>query len=95
MAAGLPVIGSIYGGESELVEEGVNGWVSDPADIDDLADALQLAWEARDQLPQMGERARESVSRMAIDKVAARIRNAVGYALHKGKRPTQSAGSSR
>ncbi len=85
MAAGLPVIGSIYGGESELVEEGVNGWVCDPIEIDDLHEKLVLAYEARHELPQMGERARQAVARMAIDQVAERIRLAVDYALDKPK----------
>ncbi len=89
MASGLPVIGSIYGGESELVEEGVNGWVCDPCDHNDLVQKLQLAWEAREVLSQMGEHARESVAKMGIDKVAARIRRAVDYVLDNS---TKSAG---
>lgn len=82
MAAGLPVIGSIYGGESELVEEGTNGWVCDPLNHADLVAKLRLAWNSRDELPGMGEHARVSVSRMAIDKVADRIRHAVDFVLN-------------
>ena len=86
MAAGLPVIGSIYGGESELVSAGVNGWVCDPADIDDLIDKLQLAWDARHNLGPMGEQARRDVQKMGIPLVASRIRQAVDYALQKDAR---------
>ncbi|MDZ4657821.1 MAG: glycosyltransferase family 4 protein [Bythopirellula sp.] len=89
MAAGLPVIGSIYGGESELVEEGVNGWVCDPRDHNDLVQKLRLAWVAREALPLMGAQARESVAKMGIDKVAARIRHAVEYALDKSHKTAQ------
>jgi glycosyltransferase involved in cell wall biosynthesis len=86
MAAGLPVIGSIYGGESELVNQGVNGWICDPLDIDDIVDKLRLAWESREQFQQLGEQARLDVQKMGIAPVAARIRRAVDYALHKDTR---------
>ncbi len=86
MASGLPVIGSIYGGESELVEEGINGWVCDPASHTDLVEKLRLAWQSRHRLPEMGERAQQAVSRMGIDKVAQRIRHAVDRVLSKSER---------
>jgi len=79
MAASLPVIGSIYGGESELVVSGENGWVVDPLCHDDLAENLHLAWQMQDELPRMGERSRAIVSRMGINLVADRIRQVVSY----------------
>jgi glycosyltransferase involved in cell wall biosynthesis len=81
MAAGLPVIGSPYGGESELVVEGENGWVADPLNVNDLVAKLRLAYDARPELPEMGMRARQAVSRMGIEKVAARIRCVVDHTL--------------
>lgn len=86
MAAGLPVIGTCYGGESELVCERENGWIADPLNHGDLVHKLKLAWDSRDQLSHMGKRSAAIVSRMAVDKVAARICRAVDYAIHKPKR---------
>jgi glycosyltransferase involved in cell wall biosynthesis len=90
MAAGLPVIGSPYGGESELVVEDENGWVADPLNLDDLVAKLRLAYEARADLPEMGRRARQDVSRMGIEKVAARIRRVVDHTLEKTKQRSLS-----
>ena len=89
MAARLPVIGSIYGGESELVVAGENGWLADPLCHDDLVAKLDLAWQAQDEFPRMGECSRAMVSRMGFDLVADRIRQAVGYALDKPSRKRQ------
>jgi glycosyltransferase involved in cell wall biosynthesis len=84
MAAGLPVIGSIYGGESELVQEGVNGWVCDPLDSDDLVNKLKVAWNSRHNFEEMGERARRDVQKMGIAPVAERIRAVIDRVMHKG-----------
>jgi glycosyltransferase involved in cell wall biosynthesis len=83
LAASLPVIGSIYGGESELVEEGANGWIVDPLSHQDLLDKLQLAWQRRDDLPAMGQRSRELVERMGIEQVAQRFRKTVQQTVAK------------
>jgi glycosyltransferase involved in cell wall biosynthesis len=43
-AAGVPVVGSTFGGIPELVEDGVTGFLFDPSDPRSLRDALQRAW---------------------------------------------------
>jgi glycosyltransferase involved in cell wall biosynthesis len=91
MAASLPVIGSIYGGESELVVEGENGWVCDPLNHDDLVSKLMAAFEAAPQLRSMGERARTAVEEMSIEKVAARMRKVVEHVLRRPKTATRAA----
>ncbi|MEM9352743.1 MAG: glycosyltransferase family 4 protein [Planctomycetota bacterium] len=83
MASGLPVIGSVYGGESELVEEGVNGWVADPLAAGSLTGALREAYAARELLGAMGDCSRRSVERMSIDLVADRIRAAVREVVNR------------
>jgi glycosyltransferase involved in cell wall biosynthesis len=83
MASGLPVIGSIYGGESELVNEGVNGWLCDPLDIDDLADKLKTAWYSRHRFEEMGAQARRDVQKMGIAPVTERIRAAIDHVMHR------------
>ena len=86
MASGLPVIGSVYGGESELVEEGVNGWVADPLKDGSLLGKLRLARDSEGSLPEMGRRSRQSVARMSIGCVAERIREAVRHSLDKTRK---------
>lgn len=91
MAASLPVIGSIYGGESELVVEGENGWVCDPLNHDELVAKLMAAYEAALQLRSMGQRARTAVEEMSIEKVAERMRKVVEHVLQRPKAATRAA----
>lgn len=91
MAASLPVIGSIYGGESELVVEGENGWVCDPLNHDELVGKLVAAYEASPQLREMGAKARTAVEEMSIEKVAARMRKVVEHVLRRPKTVTRAA----
>jgi glycosyltransferase involved in cell wall biosynthesis len=91
MAASLPVIGSIYGGESELVLEGENGWVCDPLNHDNLVAKLVTAYESAPQLREMGAKARTAVEEMSIDKVAARMRKVVEHVMRRPKSTTRAA----
>jgi glycosyltransferase involved in cell wall biosynthesis len=91
MAASLPVIGSIYGGESELVVEGENGWVCDPLNHDDLVAKLTTAYEAAPRLREMGQKARTAVEEMSIEKVAQRMRKVVEHVLRRPKTTTRAA----
>lgn len=40
LAAGIPVLGYAYGGNLEMVQHGVNGYLAAPGNEDDLADGL-------------------------------------------------------
>ena len=40
MAAGIPVLGFNHGGNKDLVQHGVNGYLAEPGNFDDLADGL-------------------------------------------------------
>jgi len=47
LAAGLPVVTSVFNGAAEVIEEGINGTVvADPSDIGSLAAAIEF-WRAR------------------------------------------------
>lgn len=46
MAAGLPVVGSHVDGIPDLIEHGRNGWLAQPADVEDLASKLDEALTA-------------------------------------------------
>jgi glycosyltransferase involved in cell wall biosynthesis len=91
MAASRPVIGSCYGGESELVVEGENGWICDPLNHDELVAKLMAAYEAAPELVAMGERARTAVEEMSIEKVAARMRQVVEHVLQSPKSSATAA----
>ena len=54
MASGVPVLGFRWGGTAELVQHGVNGYLADPLDYDDLAEGLAYCMQYRDTLGQNG-----------------------------------------
>jgi glycosyltransferase involved in cell wall biosynthesis len=58
MSQGIPVISSSIGGLPEIVTDGVNGLLSEPGDVDDLAKKIKLLWENPDLCRQMGEAGR-------------------------------------
>jgi len=57
LASGLPVIVTNVGGVSDIVDDGVTGWLIEPT-AESLAMALERALGCRDQLPAMGRRGR-------------------------------------
>lgn len=59
MAAGLPVVASRVGGLPELVTEGVTGYLVEPRNPRDLADAVLRVLGQPEQAKSMGEKARE------------------------------------
>lgn len=64
MAYGKPVIGSRIGGIPEMVEEGVNGYLFEPGNADDLKDKLELMLsKPKKDIEQMGKTARDKVER--------------------------------
>jgi len=83
MACGLPVLVSQTAGcRYELVEEGANGWVFDPRDVDGIADLLarmhKLTAEQRDA---MGRRSTEIISRWGPERFATELAKAVETAI--------------
>jgi glycosyltransferase involved in cell wall biosynthesis len=55
-----PVIGSRVGGIPDLIEDGVNGLLVPPGDVDALAQAIVSLLPDRDRAERMGEAARET-----------------------------------
>lgn len=55
MAAGVPVLGFDWGGNRELVQHGVNGYLAKPNDYHDLAEGLQYVLRHRDVLGANGK----------------------------------------
>jgi phosphatidyl-myo-inositol dimannoside synthase len=63
MAAGLPLLLTRTGGTTDLVEDGVNGYVFDWADVDSLALHIQSIAENRALLKKMGDASRKRAER--------------------------------
>jgi len=59
MACGTPVIGSRVGGIPEMIQDGGNGFLVPPGDVDALAERLHWVLEHPDKAKYMGEQARE------------------------------------
>lgn len=70
MAAGRPILGFDYGGNVELIQHGINGYLAKPGDFDDLANGLRYCIEHREILGKNGQQiAREFTWQKACEKV--------------------------
>jgi glycosyltransferase involved in cell wall biosynthesis len=59
MAMAKPVVAASYDDARQVVREGVTGFLFAPANAADLKRALRHAYDSREHLPRLGERARE------------------------------------
>jgi len=72
MAKGLAVVATRVGGIAELVEEGVSGWLVNPASVDALVRGIRQAATHRDHLAAMGRAGRRRViEEFSIDDVGS------------------------
>ncbi len=53
LACGVPVVGYNFGGTSDIVQHGVNGWLVRPGDISGLLEGVQWAYAGGDELRQV------------------------------------------
>jgi hypothetical protein len=58
MATGLPAVCSVNAGASDLVDEGVDGWVVNPRDLDGIVARLERVGDDSRLLQRMGQAAR-------------------------------------
>ena len=58
MACGTPVIGSRVGGIPEMIQDGANGFLVPPGDVNALAERLRWFFEYPDKVTYMGQQAR-------------------------------------
>lgn len=73
--AGLPVVATRVGGISELVEEGVNGWLIPRSDPRAMAQALQRLTEDEFRRKQMGKAGREkALEQFTLERMVAQYR---------------------
>ena len=57
MMCGRPVVTTDVGGNAEVVEDGVTGWIADAATPRSFFRAMERAWESRDRWEEMGRAA--------------------------------------
>lgn len=90
MACGKPILCSKYNGcWPELVHEGVNGWVFDPLNIDDIAATLRKCIDQIADLSAMGAASQRIIASHTSDHAAKAILDACQIALNN--RPISSA----
>lgn len=58
---GKPVIGSRIGGIPELIADGVDGYIFEPGKVDELAEKIQVLWDAPQRRRKMGLEGRTKV----------------------------------
>ena len=72
MAAGTPVLGYAHGGNLDLIEHGVNGYLAEPGDEDDLIEGLAYCLKHRSILGANGqEMVKQYTWEAVMEKVAA------------------------
>jgi L-malate glycosyltransferase len=63
MAASRPIVASRVGGVPEIIENGVDGYLVEPMDVDNLAERCRRLIESPDVARKMGEQGRKRVER--------------------------------
>lgn len=80
MASGAPVLGWNWGGNSQLVQHGVNGYLAKPGDIDDLSEGLNYCLKHRRVL---GENGRELAKLWTWEKACAKVADIYRLAMNE------------
>lgn len=70
MASGKPVIATRVGGISEVIEDGVNGFLVPPKSVEDLADSITKLIEDKDLKAKMGREGKKIVQNYSWKKTA-------------------------
>lgn len=82
MACGLPVVCTDCGGNAELVEDGVTGFLVPPADMDALVSALRTLRDDRPRARAMGREGRQRLEeRFTVERMTAGYLAAYGSLL--------------
>ena len=79
MLCGRPCIATDVGGTSELIRDGINGFLAKAPTVELLDEAMNRAWDNRSRLKEMGETAAADSRKFAsADPVADFVRELKG-----------------
>lgn len=84
LAHGVPVITTSATGASSFIRDGLNGFVVDPGDAQQLAERIRWFSEHREAIPAMRAASRESAAAWQWTDYKAAIANVVGERMQRG-----------
>lgn len=73
MACGVPVVGFAWGGQTEFIEQGIDGWLVTPGDIDGLAEGIR--WALGPDREHIQAAARRKAANFNWDRIAEQYAN--------------------
>ncbi|MCI0393141.1 MAG: glycosyltransferase [Acidobacteria bacterium] len=87
MAAGLPVISTPVGGIPDVVEEGVEGYIVEPGDVEALADRIVRLINDPERRRRMGRRAQDKVYPFNWDVVLPQLERELRQSIERSESP--------
>jgi glycosyltransferase involved in cell wall biosynthesis len=85
LQAGVPVIAANIGGVGELVQDGVNGYLFTPNDIEALKEAMVRIGEQKEEFARQQERTRATVKDYALEVYAEELVTRLSTVIRKQK----------
>jgi glycosyltransferase involved in cell wall biosynthesis len=83
MAAGIPIVASNLGGIPDIVQDGINGILTNPGDFESVADALRSLLLNGDLRVKMGNNGSKLVNNYSWDEIAKETENLYTRILEK------------
>jgi glycosyltransferase involved in cell wall biosynthesis len=75
MAMGKPVIATALGEQREIVENGINGYLVAPQDVQELAERMLGILAQPDELDRLGRRAREKAEQYSVESYVQKLQS--------------------
>ena len=86
MALGKGIVSSRVGGIAEVIEHGVNGILVEPANARAMAQSLELIYQNREQLTQLGRQARATFAeRLTLNRFGQEFNRLLTEAVDQAK----------
>lgn len=85
MASGLPVVSGLSGGVKDIIEDGINGYVVNSKDIEQLSNRINLVLNDSNKSLEMARAARNTALDYSYDNIAFRYHQVIESVLSKDK----------